>query len=263
MRRSGWWKVARLICQALQIASFIALGVVGGAKLADPSKSGAFRPFLASLQNLSWWAIPTFYFANLVFQAGAKTISPPWVWDAVRAILDQLRVHAFGNIHGALQQHNRVTLFKHVRWRWAWCKWPWSGWLVPVERSGYTTRKTNTAFLAPDDGDQAQGVAGRAWASGETVSKSNLPDVTDTSPEEELKRYAEETFITVEHLKNRLAPKKRVAISLTAFPVEVKNRVWGVIVFDSRSKQPFPDEAIEHFRLVGVCLGKILGGAGK
>lgn len=263
MRRSGWWKFARISCQILHVATFTALGVIGGAKLADPAKSGDYRPFLAAMQNVSWWAIPALYFTNLMFQAAVKAISPPWVWETVRAILDQLRVHAFGKIRGGLQQHNRVTLFKHVWWRWAWCKWPWSGWLVPVERSGYTARKTNIAFPAPDDGDRAMGIAGRAWASNETVSKSNLPDVTDTSPEEELRRYAEETFITVEMLKSRLRPNKKVALSLTAFPVEVKNKVWGVIVFDSRSKQPFPDEAIEHFRLVGVCLGKILGGARK
>jgi heat shock protein HslJ len=255
--------VARISCQILHIASFVALGVVGGAKLADPAKSGDYRPFLTSLQHVSWWAVPALYFANLAFQAAAKAISPPWVWETVRAILDQLRLHAFRGVRGELQQHNRVTLFKHVWWRWSWCRWPWSGWLVPVERSGYTTRKTDTAFLAPDDGGRAQGIAGRAWASNETVSKSNLPAVTDKSPEDELKQYADETYISVELLRSRLVQKKSVALSLTAFPVEVKNKVWGVIVFDSRSKQPFPEEAIEHFRLVGACLGKVLGGARK
>jgi hypothetical protein len=263
MRRSGWWKIARISCQILHLATFAALGVVGGAKLADPAKSGDYRPFLAAMQNVSWWAVPALYFANLTFQAVAKAISPPWVWETVRAILHQLQVHAFRNIKGGLQQENRVTLFKHVGWRWAFCKWPWSGWLLPVERSGYTTRKTNTVFLAPDDGHKAEGVAGRAWASDGTVSVYNLPDVTDTSPEEELKHYAQETYITDDKLKQRLKENKKLALSLTAFPVEVKNKVWGVIVFDSRSKQPFPEEAIEHFRLVGACLGKVLGGARK
>jgi hypothetical protein len=237
--------------------------MIGGAKLAVAHDAGPFQPLVESLQHVHWWAMPVIYFANIGLQGVAKSVSPPWVWETVRAILDQLQRHAFPHVQGELQQYNRVTLFKHVRWRWAACKWPWSGWLVPVERSGYTTRKTDTAFLAPDDGDRAEGVAGRAWAESGTVSKSNLPNVTDNSPEEDLKRYADETFISVEKLRARLKAKKRVALSLTAFPVEVKNRVWGVVVFDSRSKQPFPDEAVEVFRLVGTCLGKLLGGARK
>ena len=263
MRRSGWWKFARISCHVLHIASFLALGVVGGAKLADLSQSGEYRPFLSSLQKVSWWTVPVLYFSNILFQAGAKSISPPWVWNTIHSILDQLQVHAFRGIQGELQQSNRVTLFKHVGWRWALCKWPWSGWLVPVERSGYTTRKTNTAFRAPDDGDKAEGVAGRAWATGQRVTKHNLPDVTQESPEQELNTYAKETFISVETLRERLKQNRKVALSLTAFPVEVKNKVWGVIVFDSRSKQPFSEEAIEHFRVVGACLGKVLGGARK
>jgi len=263
MRRSGWWRFVRASCQVLQWLTYAALGMVGGAKLAAPSAAGPFQPLLAYLQGVSWWAMPVIYISNVGFQAGSKAISPPWVWDTVRAVLDQLRVHAFKPAQGELMQSNRVTLFKYVRWRWSLCEWPWSGWLVPVERSGYTTRRTDTAFLAPDDGDRAEGVAGRAWASGGVVSKSNLPSVTADSPVAEQQRYAEETYISLETLKRRLAAKKSVALSLTAFPVEVKNRVWGVIVFDSRSKQPFPDEAIENFRLVGRCLANVLGGARK
>lgn len=263
MRRSGLWKTLRIACRVLGWSSLFFLGVVGGAKLTDPARWGIFQPFLIELQQINWFAVPLLYIGSIAFQAGATAISPPWVWSTVHAILDQLQVHAFKHIEGSLQQHNRVTLFKHVRWRWAWCKWPWSGWLIPVERSGYTTRKTDTAFLAPDDGDRAEGIAGRAWASDGTVSKSNLPNVTATSPDEDLKRYADETFISLETLKRRLKANKKVALSLTAFPVEAKNRTWGVLVFDSRSKQPFPEEATEVHRLVGTCLGKLLGGARK
>jgi hypothetical protein len=241
----------------------MALGAVGGAKLADAGRAGPFAPLLLALQRVNWWALPLLYVLNLAFAGAVKMISPPWVWETVRAILDQLQLHAFKQSRGGLQQHNRVTLFKHVGWRWARCRWPWSGWLVPVERSGYTTRKTDTAFRAPDDGEKAEGIAGRAWAENGTVSKSNLPDVTETSPDQDLQRYADETFITVDVLRARLKSKKQVALSLTAFPVEAKNKPWGVIVFDSRNRQPFSDDAIEHFRLVGACLGKLLGGARK
>jgi hypothetical protein len=263
MRRSGWWKFVRGSCQVMQWLTYAALGMLGGAKFATPSASGPFQPLLVALQHVSWWAMPVIYLGNVAFQAGTNAISPPWVWNTVRAILDQLRVHAFKPTQGELQQSNRVTLFKHVRWRWALCKWPWSGWLIPVERSGYTTRKTDTVFRAPDDGDLAEGVAGRAWASEGLVSKSNLPNVNADSPLQEQKRYADETYMSLDTLKRRLDGKKAVALSLTAFPVEVKNKVWGVIVFDSRSKQPFPEEAIENFRLVGRCLANVLGGAKK
>ena len=263
MRRSGWWTFVRYSCQVLQWLSYAALGMVGGAKLADVSQAGAFSPLLIRLQHVSWWAMPVIFFGNIAFQAGAKAISPPWVWDTVRSVLDQLQLHAFSPTQGELKQSNRVTLFKHVRWRWAVCKWPWTGWLVPVERSGNTTRKTDTVFLAPDDGNKAEGIAGRAWACEGTVTVSNLPSVTEDSPETDLVRYADETFITVATLKDRLRCKKGIALSLTAFPVEVKNKVWGVIVFDSRSREALSNDAIDNFKLVGRCLAKVLGGARK
>lgn len=95
----------------------------------------------------------------------------PAVSDATNAILDEFQEALFAKTGGDYA-HHRVTLFKRVSWRATFAKdnagrlrWPWSGWLVPVARSGHGTRQTGVRFLCPDDTDHAQGVAGRAWAS--------------------------------------------------------------------------------------------------
>jgi hypothetical protein len=88
------------------------------------------------------------------------------------------------------RHNNRVTIFKHVQWKWRirpWrnMTWPWgwprlpgSGWLVIAHRSGHTTQSSTTVFLAPDDAVHAEGVAGRAWSSDGAIRVSGLPDLS-------------------------------------------------------------------------------------
>ena len=105
-------------------------------------------------------------------------------------------------LHGEGVRRLRVmALFKRVRLQPVIMRdtngkrrWPGSGWLVPVARSGYSTKNTRTRFLCPDDTDSAQGVAGRAWAGLAAVEATQLPDVTDPNcSEADLRSYAEAT----------------------------------------------------------------------
>jgi len=87
---------------------------------------------------------------------------------------------------------NRVTVFQHVKWKWAiwpfkgflnpwgWGRWPWSGWLVVRYRSGHSTQQSTAVFLAPDDAHRSEGIAGRIWRSGKYgvgMSGKRLPDL--------------------------------------------------------------------------------------
>lgn len=88
--------------------------------------------------------------------------------------------------------HNRVTLFKHVDfkfWMWPfkglfnpWGYWlgPWSGWLCVIYRSGHVTQDGTTVFLAPDAAQNSEGVAGQTWRRGAYrvgSEGSKLPDL--------------------------------------------------------------------------------------
>jgi hypothetical protein len=48
-------------------------------------------------------------------------------------------------------------------------------------RSGHTTQKTKTIFLAPDDAGNAEGVAGQVWASDQTIIVILYAAISETS----------------------------------------------------------------------------------
>jgi GAF domain len=172
----------------------------------------------------------------------------------VHYLLDTFREHAFEKERGAPLHYNRVTLFKHVRFRWALCKWPWSGWLIPMERSGHTTQKSRTAFLVPDNADLVQGIAGQTWAQNSVVMVNELPDLNGSPSPERFDEYARKTWVSVRWLQRRSQHGR----AFCGIPVEVKGRMSGVIVIDSRSPDAIDQEAVKVYRLVGRYLGKLL-----
>lgn len=128
---------------------------------------------------------------------------------------------------------------------------------MPVERSGHTTRKSRTAFLAPDDADRAEGIAGQTWARNRILVVNELPDINKSPPQGVLEDYARRTFVATEWLQGT----RRHARSFCGIPVEVKGRPWGVIILDSRNPNVIDDDANRFYRLVGGFLGKLLEGA--
>ena len=142
-----------------------------------------------------------------------------------------------------------------IRVRFWLCRWPWSGWLVPVERSGHTTRRSHTIFLAPDDADQAEGIAGQTWAQNRVVVVNGLSDVNENPSREVLAEYAQRTWIAETWV---LQKQRQHARSFCGIPVEVKGKLWGVIVLDSRNPQAIDQNADKFYRLIGRVLGKLL-----
>ena len=63
-------------------------------------------------------------------------------------------------------------------------------------------------FLAPDDAENAEGIAGKAWASQNVVKKDELPLVQEGSSEADIKAYAEGTFCTVDWVKAKIRDKR-------------------------------------------------------
>jgi len=113
-------------------------------------------------------------------------------------------------------------------------------------------------FRAPDNPNAAEGIAGRTWAIGKIVLVDNLPDLSVNSSQKpaDLELYAEKTGVKVAWLKEALRKQQFLARSFCGIPVEVKGRLWGVIVVDSR--RPKIVAAEETYRLVSRVLGKLL-----
>ncbi len=168
--------------------------------------------------------------------------------------LNTLRGWVCCDIDGDLDDNHRVTLFQYKPtyfglmfrpkyWQskyfpWTLSRHPWSGWLVPIARSGYTGQKARSVFWAPDSGRKAEGVAGIAWAKGgDMVHFEKLPKVTSQTSQVNKKKYCEQTKTSPRLLQGYIDEKEIPARSFLAFSLLVDGEPWGVVVVDSQSEQ--------------------------
>jgi GAF domain len=92
--------------------------------------------------------------------------------------------------------------------------------------------KTNTIFLAPDDAGNAEGIAGQVWASGQTLTVDDFPEITERASDDQIAEYAKKTFVSEVWVRKRMG-KRTLSRSIAGIPVEVKNELWGVLILDS------------------------------
>lgn len=212
---------------------------------------------IAWMQQQAWLFIPVAVVVHGIAQQIRRFAGRPTTWKAVHLLLDQFRDRAFPNISNDPLDHHRVTLFRYRRWcLWPLRRWPWSGWLIPVERSGYLTRRSGSVFRVPDQADDAEGIAGLAYRTGGVIREEDLPDVTQTDDPELLRLYASRTGVTEAWVRTN-RPKAR---SYCGIHIEVGGRPWGVIVLDSRGPDTIRQRAKRDFRDFGRLLGAILEG---
>jgi hypothetical protein len=213
------------------------------------------------LNQYSWFIAPgTLLYGGLKFTT--NRIGQPWIYRHVHTILDSAREYVFSDRSSMLHQH-KVTLYKRVTWYWKFkCKpwsyryFPWSGWLIPIVRSGHTQQNPKAVFMAPtNNADRAEGIAGKTWLCNKMVSIYGLPDVSGNCSEGATVHYAQSTNVT----PNWVSQNKPPAKSLCGIPVEVEGEVWGVMVFDSREDKEIPKTRIDTFvKLQNKSLTKIL-----
>ena len=149
------------------------------------------------VRDFAWLLVPAFLGLAAICGYLAKRLADPAMWDLLQDLVDELRDKVFSDAGSEYQHHHRVTLFKHVRWKFVLRRWPWSGWLFPVVRSGHTTQDSGVCFRAPTDPDQAEGVAGRAWGVTGALRLAELPAISATSTEAERADYASQTGVSV------------------------------------------------------------------
>jgi len=200
------------------------------------------RPLLTSIQQRIWWLWPIVTLVMFSARMADKRFCDKWGFEAVKEMLEILREKAFPE-NSDPQHHHRVTLFRYRKWRICLRKWPWSGWLVPVVRSGHTTQHRKTCFLAPDDADKAEGIVGRTWSTCGVIvvpdfakNQAVLPNLLfeeerphDIHPIADV--YSKATYVSIDWVLKNL-PGAR---SFMGIPVTVKGVPWGVIVVDSRN----------------------------
>jgi len=200
--------------------------VVGSFAKASPQKfPDAMGNVIRSIQT--GWVIPVVLIATPLVIAVRRKFDDSHL-DSVHGLLDQICDATFKNERFLHEQHRRVTLFRHQYFFFGKLHF-WGGYLVPVERSGESTRKTDTVFAAPDNGEACQGVAGMTWSRRRNVSIDSLPDLSVDNSEAAQQRYATMSFYPIERIKKK-APRP---LSLFGIPVEVGGKKWGVIVIDS------------------------------
>ena len=245
-----------------QVVAIIVSATLSGSLKADPNKLNGtwalLAPLLVWIQDRAWiflLVLGAFLGASEIVR---KVIGPPWVWDAVHYYLDVFQEYAFPEQAGDMLHDHRVTLFKYVRWRWCFRRWPWSGWLVPVERSGHTTQRTSTAFRAPDDASQTEGVAGATWASKWAVPVGELPDMSGQPSAQDIQSYAEKTFVTAEFVRMYMGKGRPLARSFLGIPVEVKGKRWGVVVMDSKREMHVSPRYLNLYTIISRFLSKLL-----
>lgn len=212
--------------------------------------------------NFSWiWiAAALLTVVNGIFRA----LPDPWIWSILRQILNQIQKVAYQDFVGQLNNHHRVTLFKHKKWRWVIKKvgqkyfWPWSGWLVPVLRSGHVSQKSKACFLASKDDINPQGVVGQSWGSNAITVASELPGLSSVSGDAQITKYTTRTFADFEHVKSQCKQGKNLPRSIGAVPIVVKGDIWGVLVLDSQNAQGVTDELMSSLTIPVGIIGQLL-----
>ncbi|MFP3940884.1 MAG: hypothetical protein ACLF0P_11300 [Thermoanaerobaculia bacterium] len=230
---------------------------------------------LSFAEQLAGWAVPVAIIA-LLAQVGGRLLrsmlGAPAIWGTVHEMLDHLRDEILGNELDASPQHaHRATLFKRrLALPWPPVTWLQHGWLVPVERSGYTTRRRTCRWRAGDDSSEAEGIAGTAWVNNGVivVTHEDLPDpaepgLSSEEVETRIEEYASKTFVSKDWVRDHLRRAQETGPGLPRYfcgiPVLVKGKPWGVIVIDSTSKSLRDAEEVRRiYRLSGKALGSLL-----
>ena len=217
---------------------------------------------------LSW----VFAFGLGLFVLGffGQKIRSPKDWKLIQFMLDRAQEIAYPNTIGDPKHFHRVTLFRYQKWAnvhhwskkklWRWgAMAPWSGWLVPVCRSGHTSKTTKTKFAALQNGN-CEGICGLSWSTDSGKVVQNLPAVR-TGNRTNRAKYASATNCCkemIDHMLDGTDDAKSAPMSIGAIPVRVSGELWGVLVFDSQAPEGVKTTIASDFQITVGAIEKIL-----
>lgn len=268
MIRLNWLKHTSVYLKWGAIISGAIAGALGFLlKWSSADYTGIRQELLQYNEASVWVTIPAFTALAGILTFFKTHFGTANTWKMATHLIEEFRQAIFQgnqNIGGEAAHHNRVTLYKFVSWRFAFCRWPWSNWVVPVARTGHTTQNWRIPrFPAPRGRpDAAKGVAGVTFAFNTTIIVDKLPNLTDTSSDRIAIRYARKAFVDIKWVKRRLRRGSCPIRSMVGIPIEVDGKPWGAIVVDSRNPQTIIDikelEEGEEFKRLARSLSKLL-----
>lgn len=264
LRRNVSSKLTRLF-GVVAAVSGVSVVAVGALLKLDPTKydhNVIFQVSLSLVQDSAWWLIPVLAIIAGVSQRMKQGLGTVGTWRLVDHLLTQYREALLGKRPAKEdpEHFHRITLFRHVRWRWSLDRWPWSGWMVPIARTGHTTKGKIPRFRAnANRPDAAEGIAGQAWAQNRTIAVNGLYEINPETPAQELEAYANHTFVSTEWLAGRR--DRNHGRSFLGVPLEVNGVPWGALVVDSRSDAPISSKSALNnirYKILTEMLSKLL-----
>jgi hypothetical protein len=250
----------------IQMAIAGAIVVFGASLKADLAQfvgAPVVQSLLKWMQGTAWLVVVLGPISVAVVQWGRRKFGTPWAWEAIQKLIDEFRNEVFGDQSDDPLDHHRVTLFKYHKSA-VGLRHPreWSNWLIAVARSDHLTKLRIRRFRAPDDGEQCEGVVGRAWRCRGWVIVPNprtvLPILNQESPATDRDSYAKETGVSVEWVNQQLQRGRPLASSYAALVVLLKGQPWGVLVLDSRKPGSIDVEKLKRFSAYGKLLTPLL-----
>src|SRR5258708_766444 len=147
---------------------------------------------IVALRSTAWWTVPSLTILAAVSTKVRDVLGNRRKWKVVQVVLDHYWQESFAKDDDTKDDphhFHRVTMFKHCRFHFG--KWPFSGWMMAVARSGHSTKSGIRCFRASlDKPDEAEGVAGRAFAYQKIVTVHDLPKPNAAKTnDDDVKRY--------------------------------------------------------------------------
>lgn len=258
---------------AIEWVGLVVLACVGFAMDDNAGQdNGFFSPLVQYVQAHAAWIGVGLGTSVLVARLARWSVSDGQTRECrimhkiVNQELNKFREVVFPGISESIpQDENRVTIFRFEKFKWTFRWWPWSGWLVMLERSGHLTKNRTPIFRAADKPEKCEGVAGQAWRSGAIRSgnpKGLLPDLSDvpytgwtkavvlrtgkffrsssaaveqySQHRKAVETYAAATYTTPQVVWTRLRKRKPCPTSILGILIYTKQkRPWGVLAMDS------------------------------
>lgn len=230
---------------------------------------------LRVIDYLNDWSLLLYALAVIMLAYGplARKAGDPWIWEKIQYLIDGMRDRLWEDLESARMDEHRVTLFQRksfvlflmkpgasILWPYGLGCFPWSGWLVPVLRSGHTAQASRSIFLAPSGGTshKVEGVVGKAWASKTTIIIDSLNKIRQNSAIKTKKTYADKTFCDVDFVDRYLTQNRTPPRSIGAIPIEVHGNIWGALVLDSQEPDGVTKEKTNQFKLTTELIGQLL-----
>lgn len=203
----------------------------------------------------------------------------PDLKNDLQATLDEFRDDFFSDYeedYSEFSLKHRVTIFERQQIRFRIYpkrgffgfgkkdgKWffPWTGWLVPVMRSGHVYSQKPSVFLASKNNEtQIEGIAGALWREGKGkkgFTKQNLRLMQSITNPRKKEEYARSTNVNLEYLESALKAGKNLPRSIGGFTIKTERKIF-VIVLDSTEPNAVNDKCLLEYPMTMSILSRLL-----